>query len=102
MAIPFDHFGGLVTKPGVDEPLINSTSRAVAGKGMAENMEATDDRPPTPFEGAVEMVVRLVDGDGNGSRSSLLAPWNPLPWRDGECPARVLVDPRAHDLGEER
>jgi hypothetical protein len=102
VAIPFDHFVRLVSKPAVDEPLIDATSRAVAGEGMPEDVEAADDGPSASVECTMEVVLRLVDGDGGDGRPSFLTPRDLLALGNGERPAGVLAQPRTHDLGEEK
>ena len=62
MSVSSPHFFGSMSNPFIDNPLIDSLSRTIAAKGMAEHMPATKAAKRTAFQAGSEMVVALVDG----------------------------------------
>src|SRR5438105_2526043 len=60
MAVPLLHLIGLMSHPTVDNPLVDATGGAVAGKGMPKRVPTTQDLPLAVLDGAPEVVIGFI------------------------------------------
>ena len=60
MRISLSHLIGLMTRPGVDDTLVDAFGSTVADKTVTEGMPPPDLLPPSAKESLLEMVIGFV------------------------------------------
>ena len=100
--IAFPHLLGLVSHPGVNEPLIDATGRTIGRKGMAKDVPASELCPLTALQRAVEMVMHFVTGGNRWINSLRLAPGNEELLAEDLHAARMTCEPLPQDCRKER
>src|ERR1017187_8396750 len=95
--IAFPHLLGLVSHPGVNEPLIDATGRTVGREGVAKGVPASKLRPLAAVQRAVKMVMHFVTGGNRWINSLRLAPGKEELSAEDLHAARMTCEPLPQD-----